>query len=272
MNDGFERFCQFLQNQSGIVLGAEQRYLVSAKLGTLLREHGIDNLHELLEQLEKYPFGRLREQVIDAMCIHETLWFRDGHPFEAFKEHLLPARLAEARHAPLRIWSAAAASGQEPYSIAMSIDEFERSQSGLFRSGTEIIASELSTRMLAVCERGEYDALAIRRGLSAERLARYFKPIDESHWRVLPTIRQRVTFRLQNLLDSYAMLGQFDIIFCRNVLIYFSQAIRESIIKRLHERLKPSGYLLLGATESLGGLGDYFKTVRCKQSIVYQAK
>jgi len=89
MNDGFERFCQFLQNQSGIVLGAEQRYLVSAKLGT-----------ELLEQLEKHPFGRLREQVIDAMCIHETLWFRDGHPFEALKEHLLPARLAEARHAP----------------------------------------------------------------------------------------------------------------------------------------------------------------------------
>jgi len=272
MNDGFEHFCQFLQKQSGIVLGAEQRYLVSAKLGALLREHGLGNLHALLEQLEKCPFGRLRSQVIDAMCIHETLWFRDGHPFEVLKQHLLPARLACARHSPLRIWSAAAASGQEPYSIAMSMDEFERSQPGLFHSGAEIIASELSTRMLAVCERGEYDALAIRRGLSAERLTRYFKPIDERHWRVLPAIRQRVTFRLQNLLDSYAMLGKFDIIFCRNVLIYFSQAVREDIIKRLHERLKPSGYLLLGATESLGGLNEYFQTVRFNQSIVYQAK
>jgi len=260
MNDGFEGFCQFLQKQSGIVLGAEQRYLVSAKLGALLREHGLGNLHALLEQLEKCPFGRLRSQVIDAMCIHETLWFRDGHPFEVLKQHLLPARLAESRHAPLRIWSAAAASGHE------------RSQPRLFHSGAEIIASELSTRMLAVCERGEYDALAIRRGLSAERLARYFKPIDERHWRVLPAIRQRVTFRLQNLLDSYAMLGKFDIIFCRNVLIYFSQAVREDIIKRLHECLKPNGYLLLGATESLGGLGDYFQTIRCNQSIVYQAK
>jgi len=272
MKNDFERFCEYLENVSGIVLSAEQRYLVSARLGSLLKEQGIDSLDTLVEQLEKSPFGSLRAQVIDAMCTHETLWFRDGHPFETFKEHLLPARLEANRHAPLRIWSAAASSGQEPYSIAMLLDEFEQSHPEQFRSSIEIIASELSTRMLALCEQGEYDNLAIRRGLSAARLTRYFEPLDDSHWRIKASIRQRVTFRLQNLLDSYAMLGKFDIIFCRNVLIYFSPEVRQDIIKRLHASLKPDGYLLLGATESLGGLGDYFQTVRFNQSIVYQAK
>jgi len=272
MDKGFERFCQFLQSISGIALGAEQRYLVSARLGALMREQGISGLHELVERLEAQPFGSLRSQVVDAMCTHETLWFRDGHPFEALKEHLLPQRLAAGRYAPLRIWSAAAASGQEPYSIAMLMDEFEQSQSPLFRPTVEIIATELSSRMLSVCQQAEYDSLAIRRGLSAERLKRYFTRTDEGHWQVNAAIRNRVTFRTQNLLDSYAMLGKFDIIFCRNVLIYFAAAVREDIIKRLHGSLKPGGFLLLGSTEALAGLGEHYRTLRFNQSIVYQAK
>jgi len=272
MNEGFERFCQFLQKVSGIVLGTEQRYLVSARLGALLREQGIDNLHTLVERLEQQPFGRLRAQVIDAMCTHETLWFRDEHPFEALTQHLLPARLAACPHMPLRIWSTAAASGQEPYSIAMLLDEFEQRQPMVFRRAVEIVASELSNRMLGVCQRGEYDALAIRRGLSAERLERYFERTAEGRWKVKAAIRQRVAFRTQNLLDSYAMLGKFDIIFCRNVLIYFSQAVREDIIKRIHACLKPGGYLLLGASEALGGLNEHYRTLRFNRSIVYQAK
>jgi len=261
-----------LQSASGITLGQEQRYLVNARLGVLLREQGIVSLDELVEQLKAHPFGSLRAQVVDAMCTHETLWFRDGHPFQTLKEHLLPQRLAEGRHAPLRIWSAAASSGQEPYSIAMLLDEFEQSRTALFRSTVEIVASELSCRMLEVCQRGEYDALAMRRGLSDERLNRYFERAGEGRWRVKPAIRQRVTFRAQNLLDSFTMLGKFDIIFCRNVLIYFSQTVREDIIKRLHGSLKPGGYLLLGATEALAGLGEHYRTVRFNQSIVYQAK
>jgi len=272
MKDDFERFGRFLEKISGIVLSTDQRYLVSARLDGLLREQGIKNLDELVEQLEKSPFGSLRTQVVNAMCTHETLWFRDGHPFVTFKEHLLPTRIKANRHAPLRIWSAAASSGQEPYSIAMLVDEFEQSHPAQFRSPVEIVASELSSRMLEVCQSGQYDVLAIRRGLSAVRLERYFQKTDDTHWQVKPSIRQRVTFRQQNLLDSYAMLGKFDIIFCRNVLIYFSPEVRTSIIKRMHASLKPGGYLLLGATESLGGLGDYFQTVRFNQSIVYQAK
>jgi len=272
MNGGFERFCRFLQSASGICLGQEQRYLVSARLDALLHEQGIAGLHELVQELEAHPFGRLREQVVNAMCTHETLWFRDGHPFDVLKEHLLPERLQANPHAPLRIWSAAAASGQEPYSIAMLVDEFERSTQALFRSAVEIVASEISATMLDVCARAEYDALAIRRGLSAARLARYFERCGNSRWRVLPAIRRRVTFRLQNLLDSYALLGKFDIVFCRNVLIYFSSEVREDIIRRIHACLKPGGYLLLGATEALGGLGEHYRTVRFNQSIVYQAK
>jgi len=272
LKGSFERFRAFLQNASGIVLGADQRWLVNARLAPLLKEQGIDSLDVLVEQLEQRPFCRLRTQVLDAMCTNETLWFRDGHPFDTLKDSLLPERLAAARCGPLRIWSAAASSGQEPYSIAMLVDEFEQSQPQLFKSAVEILGTELSSSMLAACERAEYDNLAIRRGLSAARLERYFKRLDGGRWQVKAEIRQRVTFQSQNLLSSFACLGQFDIVFCRNVLIYFTQAQRDNIIKRIHGCLKPGGYLLLGATEALGGLSTHFQTIRCRQSIVYQAK
>jgi len=272
MDGGFERFCQFLQSACGIVVGAEQRYLVRVRLDALLRENGINSLYDLVEQLERSPFGCLRTQVLEAMCTHETLWFRDVHPFETLRDYLLPERLAANRHTPLRIWSTAASSGQEPYSIAMLLDEFEQSHSQLFRSSMDVIATELSTRMLTICQRGEYDALAIRRGLSNSRLQRYFEVIEKGRWRIKPAIRQRVTFRALNLLDSYTMLGKFDIVFCRNVLIYFNSDVREDIIKRIHASLKPGGYLLLGATEALGGLSRHYCTTRYNQSIVYQAR
>ena len=154
----------------------------------------------------------------------------------------------------------------------MAIDEFERSNLGQLKMGAQIVATDLSGTMLTNCKTGEYDSLAIARGLSQERLQRYFDPKGPGRWAVKPAIRSRVEFRAFNLLDSYASLGKFDIVFCRSVLIYFSAQVKRDILLRIHSTLKPGGYLFLGASEALNGLPDHYQMVQCSPGIIYQAK
>jgi len=212
------------------------------------------------------------EQVVDAMTTNETLWFRDTYPFEVLKNKVIPEFIHNNPGQRLRMWSAACSSGQEPYSISMAIDEFERSNLGQLKMGAQIVATDLSGTMLNNCKTGEYDSLAIARGLSAERLQRYFDPKGPGRWAIKPAIRNRVEFRSFNLLDSYASLGKFDIVFCRNVLIYFSAQVKKDILLRIHSTLKPGGYLFLGASEALNGLPDHYQMVQCSPGIIYQAK
>nr|MBO2511482.1 chemotaxis protein [Gammaproteobacteria bacterium] len=269
---GFEQFRAFLEKACGILLGSNKQYLVASRLNKLMEQNGIRSLGELVQRLEAAPRSLLREQVVDAMTTNETLWFRDNYPFEVLKSKVLPELLRETPNQRLRIWSAAASSGQEPYSIAMAIDEFERSNPGMLRGGVQIIATELSGTMLQACRKAEYDSLAIGRGLSTERLHRYFDNKAPGRWVVKPAIRSRVEFRALNLLDSYAALGRFDIVFCRNVLIYFSAEVKRDILLRIHATLRPGGYLFLGASEALNGLPDHYQMIQCNPGIIYKAK
>ena len=268
----FNVFRQFLEDKSGIVLGDNKQYLVTSRLKKLQEEQGIKSLTELMARIQLQPRGRLQEQVVDAMTTNETLWFRDTFPFEIMKNKVFPELIKKQMGQRLRIWSAACSSGQEPYSLSMTVDEYDRANLGQAKAGVQIVATELSPTMLQACKEGEYDSLAVARGLSRERLESYFDKTPAGLWKVKPAIKSRVEFRALNLLDSYAGLGKFDVVFCRNVLIYFSPEVKKDILTRIHATLKPGGYLVLGASEALNGLPELYSMVQCSPGIIYQAK
>ncbi len=217
------------------------------------------------------PFERqLRSAVIDAMTTNETLWFRDTYPYELLKKQILPE--LEKDHRTVKIWSAASSSGQEPYSIAMTGLEYQQLKPSAFSLGVQILGTDISNAMLEHCQRAEYDGLALSRGLSPERRSKFFEESGNGMMRVKDPVRKHVSFRHLNLLDSYTLLGKFDIIFCRNVLIYFSPEVKVKIIRQFAQALNPRGYLLLGASESLSSINDDFEMIRCNPGIIYRRK
>ena len=181
-------------------------------------------------------------------CALPICWFRDTYPFEILKAHLFP-ELAKRKPNPLRIWSAAASSGQESYSIIMTLDEFKAKNPGQLPGRLEIIGTDISPSVLKVAKEGKYDDLSIMRGLSPERREKYFGQ-TENGWQVKPILKTMVRFSEMNLQQSYNLLGKFDIIFCRNVLIYFSSALKTDILDRIASCLNPGGVLILGGSES----------------------
>ncbi|MGM0435238.1 MAG: CheR family methyltransferase [Pseudomonadota bacterium] len=269
--EDYRAFKEFLQDASGILLGENKQYLVKSRLRRIMTENRLNSLGELVQQLRKQPRSELRETVIDAMTTNETLWFRDTHPFRILEERLLAEMAAENSSQPLRIWSAACSTGQEPYSIAMVIDEYRRRNPGRLRRPVEIIATDVSKPVVDAAKDGIYELLALGRGLSADRQKHYFTQLPSGSWQVRKEIRDMVTFREHNLLERFNF-GKFDIVFCRNVLIYFSGDLKEDILKRTHGVLKRGGYLILGASESLNGLNQYYEMVQCRPGIIYRAK
>lgn len=267
----YEAFKTFLQDACGILLGENKQYLVKSRLRKILEENGHESLGDLVRHLQRPGRNPLREVVIDAMTTNETLWFRDTHPFRILTERLLP-ELAETKGMQqLRIWSAACSTGQEPYSIGMAIDEFRRLKPGKLRGETRIVATDISRSVLDVARKGEYEMLAIGRGLSPERQKNFFTALPSGGWQIKPTIKNMVEFKELNLLERY-VLGKFDLVFCRNVLIYFSAELKKDILTRIHSTLSPGGYLILGASESLNGLPDLYEMVQCQPGIIYRAK
>jgi len=265
---GYEAFCLFLRTACGIVLGDNKEYLVSSRLNKLMKEHGIDSLGELVTRLEQYPASRLYALVVDAMTTNETSWFRDIYPYDFLAEQLLPEMVA-ANRAP-RIWSAAASSGQEPYSISIIIQELLENRNIALKQA-EIIATDISQTVLRDAREGVFDQMALDRGMSAARLNNYFEPVG-TMWRLKSEVRGRIDFREVNLLQSYATLGKFDVIFCRNVLIYFSAETKKDILARIAGALKPRGYLFLGGSESMANYSECFDVVRLRNGLVYQLK
>lgn len=266
----YRQFRDFLEKQCGIVLGDNKQYLVKSRLGPVVNRFGLGSLSELLNKVQRFNERELRTVVIDAMTTNETLWFRDGYPFELLKSKLLP-ELA-AKPGAKKIWSAASSSGQEPFSIAMSVLEYQQSKPGSLPAGVQVTATDISSEMLNQCKQAEYDELALARGLSPERRRLFFEQADNNRMRLVKKVRDLVTFRYLNLLESYALLGRFDIIFCRNVLIYFSADVKSKILNQFANSLNPGGYLMLGASESLTGLSDKFEMVRCNPGIIYKVK
>lgn len=266
----YHQFRTFLEQQCGIVLGENKQYLVKSRLAPLMAKFDVATLSQLVSRTLSPVERQLRAAVIDAMTTNETLWFRDEYPFELLKKRLLPE--FTGRRMPIKIWSAASSSGQEPYSIAMSVLEMQQSQPGAFPGGVQIVGTDISNTMLEHCKYGHYDSLAIVRGLSAERKRQFFEPGDNGMFKVKDQVKKMVNFRQLNLLGSYSLMGRFDIVFCRNVLIYFSPEIKSQIISQIHGTLNPKSYLFLGASESLSGLNQNFDMLRCNPGIVYQKK
>jgi chemotaxis protein methyltransferase CheR len=266
----YHQFRMFLEQQCGIVLGESKQYLVKSRLVPLMAKFDVASLSELVAQTLNPVKRQLRAAVIDAMTTKETLWFRDGYPFELLKKDLLPG--FKNQRAPLKIWSAASSSGQEPYSIAMVIYEFQQSNPGAFPGGVQIIGTDISTTMLDHCKHAHYDSLALSRGLSLERQRQFFENSGNGMLKVKDMIKKMVSFRQLNLLNSYSLLGQFDLIFCRNVLIYFAPELKSKIISQIHTTLKKDCFLFLGASESLSGINQNFNMIRCNPGIIYQKK
>lgn len=269
----FDQFRQFLEDASGISLGDNKQYLVTNRMRRLMDDHKIRNFGDLVRSLRQGLHHKLKDQVIDAMTTNETFWFRDVYPYEHLKNNLLAQLMAgnNKMFGPLRIWSAACSSGQEPYSISIMVEEFKQKNMGNLARQVQIVATDLSTTVLEQARQGEYDKLSVMRGLSNERLDRFFDKTAEGNWRVKSLLRDRVDFRPINLMDSYAGLGKFDIVFCRNVLIYFNADLKRQILQKIHASLKPQGILYLGSSEGLAGVADLFEMVRCEPGILYKA-
>jgi chemotaxis protein methyltransferase CheR len=265
----YEKFCLFLEDHSGIVLGPSKQYLVVSRLTPLISEFNMSSLSELLEKTQNTFQRQLRMRVIDAMTTNETLWFRDNYPYNMLKNKLLPEFANEKPHGTIRIWSAASSSGQEPYSIAMTCFEttIPRFKTPM---GVQIIGTDISPTMLSHCKSGVYDYIALNRGLSPERKRHFFTKIDDQNMVINDQIKRLVTFKHLNLLESYAGMGKFDIIFCRNVLIYFSPQVKSKIINQMADCLNPRGYLFMGASEAMTGLCDRFEMIRCNPGIAYR--
>ncbi len=266
----YEAFKTFLQDACGILLGENKQYLVKSRLRRILEEHQLRSLGELLERLKRPGRSGLRELVVDAMTTNETLWFRDNHPFRILQDKLLPEFAERKTSQPLRLWSAACSTGQEPYSVGMIVEEFRRSRPGKLRD-VRITATDISKSVLEVARSGEYEMIAIGRGLSPERQKQFFTPSQNGGWQIKPQLKSMVDFKVLNLLERY-MLGKFDIVMCRNVLIYFSAELKLDILTRIHATLNPGGYLILGASESLNGLPHLYEMVQCHPGIIYRKK
>lgn len=268
-DEQYRTFCQFLEANTGIVLGDSKQYLVKSRLSPLLTRFQIESLGELLSRAMSVRERELKTAVIDAMTTNETLWFRDVYPFALLAERLFPELAKPGKS--LKIWSAACSSGQEPYSIAMTALEYQARRPGSL-PGLQILATDISSNMLELCKAGVYDSLSLARGLSLERRGQFFTPLADGKMQLQPRVRNMVNFRSFNLLDGYGALGKFDLIFCRNVLIYFSPENKSKILNQFAGALNPGGYLLLGASESLTGLSDKFEMIRCSPGIIYRLK
>ncbi len=268
--ESYLKFRQFLEQQCGIVLGENKKYLVRSRLAALLYKFNYPSTDALIDVVVKGYDRTLLQSVIDAMTTNETLWFRDSYPFDLLIKDLLP-KLAE-KSQRIRIWSAACSSGQEPYSIAMSILEYQKQRPGALRGGVEIIATDLSSEMLEKSEQGIYDELSLARGLSPQRRQAFFQTHASGQMQLRPEVRRMVSFKSLNLLSSYASLGRFDVVFCRNVLIYFSAEVKQKILQQIAAQLQPSGVLFLGASESISAASDFYAMVKCHPGLYYQKK
>jgi len=259
----YEYLRKFLKERSGLDLSADKQYLVESRLLPLARKAGLTAIPDLVQKI-KNGDGKLATDVVEAMTTNETFFFRDKIPFDHLRESIMPALIqARASRRSLRIWSAASSTGQEPYSIAMCLKEMGAALAGW---RIEIVATDLSQEVLEKSRAGVYSQFEVQRGLPIQLLMKYFTQSSDV-WQLNADVRAMVQFRQLNLLQDFSHLGTFDVIFCRNVLIYFDQDTKAVIFERMARGLEADGTLLLGAAESVVGITDVFRPMSDRRGL-----
>ena len=246
---------RLLKEGSGLNLGADKQDMLEGKLRPLMAEFELPSLSHLVLAMMKPEAHHLRSRVAQAVTVQESYFFRDKAPFNYFIDVMLPRLMARQKESHrIRVWCAAAATGQEPYSLAMELAERSDKLAGWT---AEILATDFVEDALAKARKGLYSQFEVQRGLSVSLLVKYFKKVGNV-WEIRPDIRKMVEFRAHNLIDDCQALGTFDVIFCRNVLIYFDDATKRAVLARLAHQLASDGYLVLGAAETVTGQSDAF--------------
>lgn len=255
----FEYLRDFLMKSSGLVVKPEKEYLLKSRLEPLARSQGMESISELVSKMKSPTARDLQITVTDAMTTNESLFYRDKTPFEHLDKIMLPY-LLEARKAKrrVRIWCAASSTGQEPYSIAMSLKEQAAKVAGW---NFEILGTDISKTVLAKASSGEYTQFEVQRGLPIKLLLKYFTQQGEN-WVLNEDIRKMVKYQEGNLLASFSNIGKFDIVFCRNVLIYFDLETKKQVLEKIAMQMDRDSYLLLGAAETVMGVCDKFEAVK----------
>jgi chemotaxis protein methyltransferase CheR len=253
--EDIEHLASILKQRSGLILGTDKSYLIESRLAPVARREGFATVGALLTAIRTKRDEKLVYTITDAMTTNETFFFRDKTPFDQFKSDVLPA-LAKARiNGDLKIWCAAASTGQEPYSLAMLMEDMRHQYP---RINLDIFATDISERCLEKAQAGLYTQFEVQRGLPIQMMVKYFEKIDEM-WRISPKIRQAIRFKKLNLLDDLRSVGRQDVIYCRNVLIYFDLETKKRVLEQMATLLPDDGYLFLGAAETVLGITDAFK-------------
>ncbi len=252
-----------VRRDAGIVLGPGKEYLVEARLAPHARAAGAADVSSYVTALQSRGDATQRRTVVESLTTNETSWFRDGEPFEVLSRVVLPELMARASHHPIQIWSAGCSSGQEAYTIAMLTAERDRGRR------VEILASDISTRMLARAEAGSYSQLEVGRGLPASMKLQHFRRTG-TRWQISEQLRARVRTRRINLAEPFPPLPVFDIVFLRNVLIYFDTSTKRAILDQVRAAMSPRGYLFLGGAESTLGVDQSWVRVPIGRLTVYR--
>ena len=260
----YEYLRKLLRERSGLVLSADKQYLVESRLLPVAHRFGIADLSELVRRLKGSPCEPLATEVAEAMTTNESFFFRDKIPFDHFRDTIMPALLAaRPTQRRIRIWCAACSTGQEPYSLAMSLKEMGGKIAG---RPVEIVATEFSTQVLEKAKAGVFSQFEVQRGLPIQLLIKYFDQVGDT-WQINPDVRAMIQFRAFNLLHDFSHLGLFDLVFCRNVLIYFDQETKSRVLDRIARVMPHDGYLVLGAAETVVGLSDSFKPLPDRRGV-----
>jgi chemotaxis protein methyltransferase CheR len=270
--DEIKLFSKYIYEISGIHIEASKAYLIETRLGRILESENCSCYGEFHQKVKMDASKVLEQKVIDAITTNETLFFRDANPFELLRHKILPEiidqRLAKKIQRPIRIWSAACSTGQEVFSIAIVLKELLGSN---HQYSIKLLGTDLSDAAIKQASYGSYNKFEIERGLPRERLQLYFTP-DGANWKIKDAIRSMASFQKINLLHPFIGLGKFDIIFCRNVAIYFTLEDRKKLFNKIADALEPEGYLIIGSTESLTGICPKFVPKRHLKSIFYQLR
>lgn len=258
----YQLFQRYIAEKCGIALDENKAYLVESRLAKLLIDAHCDSFGELFLLLQSHSDANIETRVIDAITTNETYWFRDPGSWQIITETWLPQKIAEmeaGRPDKIRVWSAAASTGQEIYSLVILISEYLKNHqiTTVSLDDFEFVATDISNNVLTIARRGHYDPITIMRGLKPDLREAYFKR-EGTSWVFNEAERKRVRFEPFNLQNSFLLLGKFDLVFCRNVLIYFTEALRHAVFKKTAQVLKPQGVLLIGAAEIYYAMDDYF--------------